>query len=31
MIFVEPNQFTDPDTAARKLLDIANERHRAIG
>ena len=24
MKFVEPNPFTDPDTAARKLLEIAN-------
>jgi hypothetical protein len=24
MKFVEPNQLTDPDTAARKLLQIAN-------
>jgi hypothetical protein len=24
MKFVEPNQFTDPDAAARKLVEIAN-------
>jgi hypothetical protein len=24
MKFVEPNQFADPDAAARKLLEIAN-------
>ena len=24
MKFVEPSQFTDPDTAARKLVEIAN-------
>jgi hypothetical protein len=31
MKFVEPSGFADPDVAARKLVEIANERHRAIG
>jgi hypothetical protein len=31
MKFVEPSRFTDPDIAARKLVEIANERYRAIG
>ena len=29
MKFVEPSQFADPDVAARKLVEIANEIGRA--
>lgn len=31
MKFVEPNNFTDPDAAARKLLEIANAAEAGPG